>query len=153
MFVIGGHKLAGSRKYRSVVGGSTRVSLILEDLASVEPWMPRGIKAHGVAIAERRMGQFGQGDYLMIRLVVSWNWGIEARASVAGASNPTSLFGSRCLRRCANSDWLPQEQDVKPLPLVLLQDRTHRQPTPGKSAPSLILFMTTRWPSYDGHYS
>jgi pyridoxamine 5'-phosphate oxidase family protein len=88
VFVIGGHKLIGSRKYRNVAGGNTKVSLILDDLASVEPWTPRGIKVHGLASAERRSGQFGPGDYLVIRPLVSWSWGIEGESFRGGRFQP-----------------------------------------------------------------
>lgn len=83
VFVIGGHKLAQSRKYRNVHGGNRKVSLILADLASVDPWTPRGIKVHGVATAETRVGQFGLGDYLIIRPATTWSWGIEAWSTIA----------------------------------------------------------------------
>jgi pyridoxamine 5'-phosphate oxidase family protein len=87
-FVIGGHKLAQSRKYRNVSGGNHKVSLILDDLASVDPWTPRGIKVHGVATAETRVGQFGPGDYLIVRPAVSWSWGIEGESFRGGHFQP-----------------------------------------------------------------
>lgn len=65
-FVIGGHKLSQSRNYRNVAGGNEKVSLIIDDLASVDPWRPRGIKVHGITTHESRMGQFGQGDDLVV---------------------------------------------------------------------------------------
>jgi PPOX class F420-dependent enzyme/OxyR family protein len=42
-FYIGGHNLPGTRKYRTVDAGNRRVALIIDDLASVQPWTPRGI--------------------------------------------------------------------------------------------------------------
>lgn len=79
-FWIGGHVLATSRKYRNVAAGGVKVSLIVDDLASVDPWTPRGIKVNGVASIERRSGALGEGEYLAITPVVSWSWGIEAAA-------------------------------------------------------------------------
>jgi pyridoxamine 5'-phosphate oxidase family protein len=91
-FIIGGHKLAGSRKYRNVAGGNHKVSLILDDLASVEPWTPRGIKVHGIATAEQRVGQFGPGDYLVVRPVVTWSWGIEGETFKGGRFTPHKII-------------------------------------------------------------
>ena len=88
VFIIGGHKLAGSRKYRNVAGGNPKVSLILDDLVSDDPWTPRGIKVHGVATTEQRAGQFGPGDYLVVRPLVSWSWGIEGESFRGGRFQP-----------------------------------------------------------------
>ena len=76
-FWIGGHALATTRKYRNVTAGSANVSLIVDDLASVEPWMPRGIKVNGVAEIVRRTGMFGEGEYVAITPRVSWSWGLD----------------------------------------------------------------------------
>ena len=77
-FFIGGINLANSRKYKNIAGGQTRVSLLADDLATVEPWQPRGLKGHGhAAIARRDAGHFGPGEYFEITPMVSWSWGIE----------------------------------------------------------------------------
>ena len=75
-FYIGGRNLPGTRKYRNVHAGNRRVALIIDDLASVQPWTPRGIKIHGLAEIVERDGMFGPGQYLAITPVVSWSWGI-----------------------------------------------------------------------------
>ena len=92
MFIIGGHKLAQSRKYRNVHGGNHKVSLILDDLVSVDPWTPRGIKVHGVATAEARVGQSGPGDYLIIRPATTWSWGIEGESFQGGRFQPHKVI-------------------------------------------------------------
>src|SRR5919201_1081716 len=74
-FYIGGRNLQGTRKYRNVAAGNRRVALIIDDLASVQPWAPRGIKVHGNAEIVERDGVFGPGQYLAITPVVSWSWG------------------------------------------------------------------------------
>ncbi|MEU2678175.1 PPOX class F420-dependent oxidoreductase [Streptomyces sp. NPDC007107] len=45
---IGGHNLVASRKYRNIQA-DPRVSLVVDDLASTEPWSPRGIEIRGTA--------------------------------------------------------------------------------------------------------
>lgn len=48
--VIGGHALGASKKFRNVQRGST-VSLVVDDLATVDPWAPRGVEIRGSAVA------------------------------------------------------------------------------------------------------
>ncbi|MEV5499995.1 PPOX class F420-dependent oxidoreductase [Nonomuraea fuscirosea] len=48
--VIGGHAMGKSRKFRNVQQGST-VALVMDDLASVDPWVARGIEIRGTAVA------------------------------------------------------------------------------------------------------
>ncbi|HEY2701181.1 MAG TPA: PPOX class F420-dependent oxidoreductase [Pseudonocardiaceae bacterium] len=48
--VIGGHALGASKKFRNVQRGST-VAFVVDDLATVDPWMPRGIEIRGDAVA------------------------------------------------------------------------------------------------------
>ncbi|WP_433237439.1 PPOX class F420-dependent oxidoreductase (plasmid) [Streptosporangium sp. CA-135522] len=47
---IGGHALGVSKKFRNVQQGST-VSFVVDDLASVDPWVVRGIEIRGSAVA------------------------------------------------------------------------------------------------------
>jgi pyridoxamine 5'-phosphate oxidase family protein len=48
--VIGGGALGGSKKFRNVERGST-VAFVVDDLASTDPWSPRGIEIRGRAAA------------------------------------------------------------------------------------------------------
>lgn len=48
--VIGGGALGGSKKFRNVQRGST-VAFVVDDLASADPWTPRGIEIRGKAVA------------------------------------------------------------------------------------------------------
>jgi pyridoxamine 5'-phosphate oxidase family protein len=65
---IGGHDFARSKKYRDVQR-TGRAALVVDDLASVDPWRPRGIEVRGRAEA---LG----GERPLIRIrpdrVVSW---------------------------------------------------------------------------------
>ncbi|MDF2706338.1 MAG: hypothetical protein K0R62_1990 [Nonomuraea muscovyensis] len=47
---IGGHALGASKKFRNIQRGST-VSFVVDDLASVDPWVVRGIEIRGSAVA------------------------------------------------------------------------------------------------------
>ncbi|MEU6431439.1 PPOX class F420-dependent oxidoreductase [Microbispora sp. NPDC046973] len=48
--VIGGGALGRSKKFRNVQQGST-VAFVVDDLASVDPWAPRGVEIRGKAAA------------------------------------------------------------------------------------------------------
>jgi pyridoxamine 5'-phosphate oxidase family protein len=48
--VIGGHAMGASKKFRNVQRGST-VALVVDDLASVDPWTVRGIEIRGTGRA------------------------------------------------------------------------------------------------------
>lgn len=48
--VIGGHGLGSSKKFRNVQQGSP-VAFVVDDVATVDPWSPRGIEIRGGAVA------------------------------------------------------------------------------------------------------
>lgn len=76
-FLVGGRNLEATRKFKNVMAGNDRVSLVIDELISVNPWRPRGIKVHGRAVIEDATGHLGNGTYLAIRPTLSWSWGIE----------------------------------------------------------------------------
>ena len=76
-FYIGGHQLQTTRKYKNIMLGNRKVSLIIDDLKSLRPWQPRGIRIHGIAEVVEHQGHLGPGSYLAIAPLVSWSWGIE----------------------------------------------------------------------------
>lgn len=87
--VIGSYRdLTKSRKYRNVESGNTKVSLIVDSLAPVDPMEPQAVKIHGVASIERRDGRFGTEEYLVIRPTTTWSWGIEGPTFVDGVFRP-----------------------------------------------------------------
>lgn len=47
---IGGHNLGRSQKFRNI-GRDPRVTFVVDDLASIQPWAPRGIEIRGDAEA------------------------------------------------------------------------------------------------------
>ena len=83
-FYIGGHRLETTRKYKNIVAGHRKVSLLIDDLKSLRPWRPRGIRIHGIAEVIQHQGRLGSGSYLAITPLVSWSWGLEEPASEPG---------------------------------------------------------------------
>ncbi|MFI6299432.1 PPOX class F420-dependent oxidoreductase [Nonomuraea sp. NPDC050790] len=48
--VIGGGAMGATKKFRNVQEGST-AAFVVDDLASTDPWTPRGIEIRGTAVA------------------------------------------------------------------------------------------------------
>ena len=77
-FYVGGRDITRTRKYRNVTSGNSKVALAVDDLLSVRPWNPRGIRIYGRADFVERQGYVGAGTYLRIKPEVSWSWNIES---------------------------------------------------------------------------
>ena len=69
--------LRQSRRGKSVLAGNTKVALIVDDLASIDPWRPRYIRIYGTAEFVEREGKFGNKQYMRITPAISWSRGIE----------------------------------------------------------------------------
>ncbi len=78
-----------TQRYKNITGGNPRVSLVVDDLESVDPWKVRGIKFLGKAEVVERAGMFGKGKYLRIKPKVSVSWGIEPPKKGAWVSRKT----------------------------------------------------------------
>lgn len=77
IFYVGGRYVKGTRKYNNVAAGRSKVALVIDDLETVSPWKPRGIRIYGIGEIVTRDGRFGDDDYLKITPTVSWSWAVE----------------------------------------------------------------------------
>jgi pyridoxamine 5'-phosphate oxidase family protein len=75
-FYIGGRNISVTFKYKNVQS-NPRVSLVVDDMESINPWKPRGIKVHGTADLVEHKGYAGAGTYIRIKPAKRWSWGIE----------------------------------------------------------------------------
>lgn len=75
-FYIGGRDLPRTFKYKNVQN-NPKVSLVIDDLESVTPWRPRGVKIYGTADLVTREGYAGAGTYIRIKPEEKWEWGVE----------------------------------------------------------------------------
>ena len=81
-FYVGGMNILKSRKYKNVLKNN-KVALVIDDLKSVDPWDPRGIRMYGTAdIVTRQSGYMEQtphpqADYIRIKPEKKWSWGID----------------------------------------------------------------------------
>jgi pyridoxamine 5'-phosphate oxidase family protein len=78
-FYIGGLNLPKTLKYKNTQN-NPKVSLVIDDLESTNPWRPRGIKIHGIADLTAREGHVGAATYIRIKPKEKWSWGIEEPA-------------------------------------------------------------------------
>lgn len=62
-------------KWRNVVA-TGRAAFVVDDLESVQPWKPRGVKVHGTAIADESDGQ----HVLRITPTRVWSWNLNEGA-------------------------------------------------------------------------
>lgn len=75
-FSITGFDITKTFKYRNVKAGNELVALVIDDLASVQPWHARGIKIHGRA----EILEGTERASLRIYPQRLWSWGIEKTA-------------------------------------------------------------------------
>lgn len=86
--IVGGADVGGSRKGRNVANGETKVAFLVDDLESVHPWRPRGIRIYGHAELIGASGDPPHGGYLRIVPDISWSWQIEDDELTAGRFAP-----------------------------------------------------------------
>lgn len=79
---IGGHNLGSSQKFRNVQRDG-RVTLVVDDLASIDPWAPRGIEIRGQAEAliEAEPPRPGfSSELIRIHPIRVLAWGLDSNA-------------------------------------------------------------------------
>jgi pyridoxamine 5'-phosphate oxidase family protein len=83
-FYVSGMNILKSTKYKNVLKNN-KVAFVIDDLKSVDPWDPRGIRIYGTAdIVSRQDGYMERGtdhptphQYIRIRPEKKWSWGVE----------------------------------------------------------------------------
>lgn len=77
-WVGGGATVVGTRKMRNVRAGRTKVSLVVDDLVSLQPFVARGVRVYGVAgELTERVGMVGPGTFFRVTPSVSWSWNLD----------------------------------------------------------------------------
>jgi len=73
--VSGGIDLTKTVRFKNLKE-NPRATIVIDDLASTDPWTPRGVKVRGAATIEEHEGS------LRVRIVpeVIWSWGINPDA-------------------------------------------------------------------------
>ncbi|MER5648759.1 PPOX class F420-dependent oxidoreductase [Streptosporangium sp. NPDC002524] len=74
---VGGRDPVKTRKFRNVQAGNTKIAIVVDDLPSTDPWIPRYLRIYGEAELVQHHGQFGPGTYMKITPDVSWSFNLE----------------------------------------------------------------------------
>ncbi|MEZ5145028.1 MAG: PPOX class F420-dependent oxidoreductase [Acidimicrobiales bacterium] len=74
-FHLTGYDITKTMKYFHI-RANPNVALVVDDLVSVDPWTPRGVKVHGTATIEETDGR----SHIEITPTRVWSWGLEAPA-------------------------------------------------------------------------
>jgi pyridoxamine 5'-phosphate oxidase family protein len=91
-FYVGGMNLLKSAKYKNVLKNN-KVALVIDDLKSIDPWDPRGMRVYGIADIVTRQGGYMENTdhpnphYIRITPKKKWSWGIEEPVFVEGKFN------------------------------------------------------------------
>jgi pyridoxamine 5'-phosphate oxidase family protein len=73
--VTGGFDVTKTVRYRNLLANPI-ATIVIDDLASVDPWAPRGVKVRGSATLEEVPG----GLRIRIRPAVIWSWHLNTDA-------------------------------------------------------------------------
>ncbi len=87
-FYIAGLDLPSTRKYHNVADGNDKVALVIDDLVSTDPFVPRFLRVYGTASIVTRDGRSGRREYLRIAPTVSWSWNLAGRRRNGGQFRP-----------------------------------------------------------------
>jgi pyridoxamine 5'-phosphate oxidase family protein len=72
-----GASVLKTRKFRNIGAGRAKVSLVVDDVVSMDPFIARGIRVYGDAETPvERVGMMGPGLYSRITPRVSWSWNL-----------------------------------------------------------------------------
>jgi pyridoxamine 5'-phosphate oxidase family protein len=74
-FYIGGFDPGKTRRTRNVQEGNDKVALVIDDLVSTDPWIPRFLRVYGTAELVERDSQL----ILKITPVISWSGNLAGR--------------------------------------------------------------------------
>jgi pyridoxamine 5'-phosphate oxidase family protein len=91
-FYVGGMNFHKSTKYKNILKND-KVAIVIDDLKSIDPWDPRGIKVYGTADVITRQGGYMESTdhpnphYIRITPNRKWSWGIDEPIFVKGSFN------------------------------------------------------------------
>jgi pyridoxamine 5'-phosphate oxidase family protein len=72
-FYVGGHDPGRTRRTSNVADGNEQVALVIDDLATVEPWAPRFVRVYGTAEVVDRESFGSMKPVLKITPTISWS--------------------------------------------------------------------------------
>jgi len=89
---VSGMNILKSTKYKNILR-NRNVAVVIDDLKTVDPWDPRGIRIYGDADVVTRRGGYmdpsghSEHTYIRIRPIKKWSWGIDEPVFTDGKFN------------------------------------------------------------------
>jgi pyridoxamine 5'-phosphate oxidase family protein len=74
--IIGGFAPEKTRRHHNVLAGNGKVALVIDDLASVQPWSPRFLRVYGTAEVVRDPEK---GEFLRVTPTRSWSFNLNGQ--------------------------------------------------------------------------
>ncbi len=91
---IGGHDRGGPRRYRANIEANPQAAFVVDDLASTDPWRPRGIEIMGRAEVKssggERLGPGFGAIWVKITPTRIRRWGIDSQPDDPASSRSVS---------------------------------------------------------------
>lgn len=94
-FYIGGLDPASTRRHRNLKAGNDKVALVIDDLASTDPWSPRYLRVYGTAEIVEHETQFGRQPVMKITPAISWSFNLGGDALSGGRPVPRRTVHER----------------------------------------------------------
>jgi pyridoxamine 5'-phosphate oxidase family protein len=88
-FYVSGMNILKSTKYKNILKNK-KVAVVIDDLRTVDPWDPRGIRIYGDADLVNQRGGYmdstghSEHTYIRIRPIKKWSWGIDEPVFTGG---------------------------------------------------------------------
>jgi pyridoxamine 5'-phosphate oxidase family protein len=89
---VGGMNLLKSTKFRNVLKNN-KVAIVVDELKSIDPWDPRGVRIYGIADIVTRQGGYMENtdqpnpQYIRVNPKKKGSWGVEELVFVEGKFN------------------------------------------------------------------
>jgi pyridoxamine 5'-phosphate oxidase family protein len=84
-----GEQVLRTRKFRNITAGRRKVSLVVDDLVSLTPFIARAIRVYGIADDPvERTGLVGPGIYCRITPTRSWAWNMAGEPAAESWYEP-----------------------------------------------------------------
>ena len=89
---VGGMNLLKSTKFRNVLKNN-KVAIVVDNLKSIDPWDPRGVRIYGTADIVTRQGGYMENtdqpnpQYIRVNPKKKWSWGVKEPVFVQGKFN------------------------------------------------------------------
>jgi pyridoxamine 5'-phosphate oxidase family protein len=89
---VSGMNILKSTKYKNILK-NRNFAVVIDDLKTVDPWDPRGIRIYGDADVVTRRGGYmdpsghSEHTYIRIRPIKKWSWGIDEPVFTDGKFN------------------------------------------------------------------